>query len=82
MLKLWKHFNVYEWEMLAVSIKPLDRPSRRHNKQLFQHRPLDGVYEVQRNSFYYRTTSLWNELPSEVVVTTSFNSFKNRLDKH
>ena len=82
MIELWKHFNQYNVELLPTTFKPLGRPSRRHSRQLCLHRPVDGVYGVQRNSFYYRTAPIWNDLPSEVAEATSLNSFKNRLDNH
>lgn len=81
MLERWKHFNIYKRRMLPITFKPLDRPSRRL-QQLFHHHSLGEVYGVQSNSFYYRTISLWNELPSAVAEATSFNSFKNRVGIH
>ncbi|KAK3880140.1 hypothetical protein Pcinc_015342 [Petrolisthes cinctipes] len=57
MIEIWKHFNTYEEQLLPPSFTPRDRPSRRHRRQLYQHRPEDGVYGVQRNSFYFRTTT-------------------------
>ncbi|KAK3880183.1 hypothetical protein Pcinc_015314 [Petrolisthes cinctipes] len=80
MIETWKHFNTYEEQLLPPSFTPRDRPSRRHRRQLYQHRPEDGVYGVQRNSFYFRTTSIWNQLPAEVIEATTLNTFKNRLD--
>lgn len=75
MIELWKHFNYYEEQLLPTSFRPLDRPSRRHNRQLYQHCSADGVYGMQRNSFYYRTTSVWNQLPAEVTEAATLNMF-------
>ncbi|XP_076049581.1 uncharacterized protein LOC143030313 [Oratosquilla oratoria] len=82
MIEMWKHFNVYLREILPASFKPTDRPSRQHSKQLFQHRPNDGMYGVHHNSFYHRAVKVWNGLLSEVVEAGSANSFKNCLDCH
>lgn len=35
-----------------------------------------------KNYFTYRTVNKWNELPANVVESTSVNMFKNRLDKY
>ncbi|KAK3875360.1 hypothetical protein Pcinc_019770 [Petrolisthes cinctipes] len=65
MLGIWKHFGIYERDILPISFRPLDRPSRQHNRQLFRHRLVDGVYGLQRNSFYYRTVNICNGHPAE-----------------
>ena len=36
----------------------------------------------RRNSFYYQTPALWNNLPREVAEAETVNSFKEKLDKH
>ena len=82
MIEIWKHFNVYRRDILPASFKPSERPSRQHSKLLFQHRPADGVLGVQHNNFYYRTVTMWNRLPSEVVEANTMDQFKKRLDKH
>lgn len=82
MIEVWKHFNLYEPDILPASFKPLSRPSRQHGRQLYQHRPADGMFGVQRGSFYYRVVNVWNGLPCSVVEAESLNQFKNRLDDH
>ncbi len=82
MIEMWKHFSVYEQEILPASFTPLERPSRQHNRQLFQHRPADGVYRPQSNNFYYRAVNTWNRLLSEIVEAQTINAFKSRLDKY
>ena len=42
----------------------------------------DGVRRKRRNSFYYRTPALWNNLPREVAEAETVNSFKEKLDEH
>ena len=82
MIEIWKHFNLYEKDILPTSFRPLTRPSRQHNLQLFVNRPSDGERGVQKNSFYYRTAPMWNGLPRHVAEAASINSFKNQLDNH
>ena len=36
----------------------------------------------RRNSFYYRTPALLNNLPREVAEAETVNSFKEKLDEH
>lgn len=82
MTELWKHFHQHEKELLPASFKPLGRPNRRHSRQLYLYRPVNGVDGVQRNSFYYRTVTIWNALPSEIAEVESLDPFKNRSDNH
>ncbi|XP_076049735.1 uncharacterized protein LOC143030471 [Oratosquilla oratoria] len=82
MIEMWKHFNIYQREILPASFRPTVRPSRLHSKQLFRHRPNDGMYGAHHNSFYHRVARIWNGLPSEVVDAGTVSSFKNRLDCH
>ena len=38
---------------------------------------------LERSTFFrIRVVNSWNKLPEEVISVKSFNSFKNRLDKH
>ena len=37
---------------------------------------------ITGNFFTYKITAIWNELPADIVQSTSVNMFKNRLDKH
>ena len=81
MIQLYKHFHIYDKATLSRSFQPQIRNSRRHDFQLIWHRPKDGIYGLQTNSFYYRAAQVWNNLPVEVVNATSINAFKNLLDK-
>ena len=81
MIELYKHFHIYDKMNLSQSFQPNIRNSRRHKFQLIWHRPKDGTYGIQSNSFYFRATRIWNELPNEVVNAPNINTFKNRLDK-
>ena len=81
MIQLYKHFHVYDKMTLSRLFQPSVRNNRKHNFQLIWHRPKDGTYGIQSNSFYFRATRIWNELPNEVVNAPSINAFKNRLDK-
>ncbi len=36
---------------------------------------------LRKNSFKFRTTDTWNNVPDQVVSAPNINTFKNRLDK-
>lgn len=81
LIEVYKHATTYD--KAAVSPMPfLDRPSRKHRYQLRRIDPGDGVRGKRRNSFYYRTPALWNNLPREVAEAETVNSFKEKLDEH
>ena len=79
MIEMYKHFHVYDRQILATSFQPRDRPSRQHPHQLHTLRSYDGKRGPQTNSYYHRVVKTWNELPKEVVTAESINSFKNKL---
>ena len=81
MIQVYNHFHKYDWNTLPHSFKQQNRVSRKHDFQVVWRKPNDGVRGIQSNSFYYRTTKTWNDLPKEVVNAKDVNSFKNRLDK-
>ena len=60
---------------------PRTRPSRKHNMQILLNFPKDGTRGVQAKSFYYRSISIWNDLPNNVVNSASINTFKQLLDE-
>ena len=82
MIEMWKHFNVYDRDILSPSLMPNERPLRngKHRCQLYQRRSGDGERGMQTNSYYFRTTKQWNDLPTSVVESEDINSFKNNLD--
>ena len=80
MIELYKHFNKYDKDILSASFKPKQRATRTHAYQLLHQKAKDGIRGVQRNSFYHRTTKLWNDLPENVVNASDINTFKNELD--
>ena len=81
MIEIFKHIYIYDQDIIPPKFKLRNRPSRQHDFQLVQNRPRDGVRGNQTNSFYYRTTNVWNNLPRHVVSANNLNSFKNELDK-
>ena len=82
MLETYKHFHHYDSDAISERFKPSQRPSRIHDFQLINHRPRDGVFGVQANSFYFRTPQIWNNLPRNVVDVKNINVFKCKLDCH
>ena len=80
MIEIYKHFNSCDQNVIPTSFQPKESVSRKHKFQLYYKRPRDGVRGIQHNSFYFRTSKLWNNLPSKVVHADTKNTFKNRLD--
>ena len=81
-IEIFKHFKLYDTEIISNTFQRKQRINRRHQFQLYERRAKDGIRGVQNNSFYYRTSKMWNELPEEVVNATTINTFKNKLDKY
>ena len=81
MIEVYNHIHRYERNVLSSNFRQQSRPSRKHNFQLVENRPADGVRGKQYNSFYFRTNRRWNDLPTKVVDVSNVNVFKNRLDK-
>ena len=82
LIEIYKHFHHYDIETISTTFQPRERVTRKHAFQLLERNAKDGSRGIQSNSFYYRPTRAWNNLPKTVVDTKSINSFKNRLDKH
>ena len=80
MIQLYRHFHIYDRSTVSPSFQPQCRSSRKHKYQLVWQRPKDGVRGLQSNSFYFRTTQAWNNLPREVVNAPNIDSFKRLLD--
>ena len=80
-IEMFKHFHKYDKSTLAPSFNPRQRPSRKHDFQLFTPQMLDGKNGPQSNFFFQRTTKVWNDLPKYVVDAKNINQFKNRLDE-
>ena len=53
--------------------------TRGHPKKLFKER---SRLNVRANSFSSRVVNIWNQLPEDVVMAPSLNTFKSRLNKH
>jgi len=82
MIELFKHFNTYDRASISRGFRPKKKLARRHDYQLERNFAMDGTRGVQRNSFYFRTIEMWNQLPRDVVGAVNVNSFKNKLDEH
>lgn len=55
-----------------------NRPSRNNSLKLIKPR---AQTSIQQHSFSHRIVNLWNELPDEVVLAESVNSFKNHIEE-
>ena len=79
MIEIYKHFHTYDKEIISTSFQPRERTTRKHDFQILNRKPKDGVRGIQSNSFYYRSHNIWNDLPRAVV--NAKDSFKNQLDE-
>ena len=81
MIEIFKHFHVYDKDIISPSFQPKHRPSRKHPFQLHLMNTRDGVRGLETNAFYSRSVKLWNDLPRNAVNSENINIFKNRLDE-
>ena len=61
-----------------VTLRENDSITRGHNLKIFKER---CRLNIQKNSFIYRSTDVWNSLPQSVVDAPSVQSFEVRIDK-
>ena len=80
MIEVFKHIHTYDKHSLSPKFRLHNHPSRKHPFQIVMLSPKDGERGCQKNSFYYRTPGIWNNLPKKVVEAGSINAFKNELD--
>ena len=80
LIEMFKHVHIYDPSTVAPSFQRRLRPSRKHEYQLHEPVPNDGIRGVQANSFHYRIPRIWNQLPHQVVSASSVDSFKAKLD--
>ena len=81
MIEIYKHFHTYDKDIISKSFQPRERSTRKHDFQILNRKPKDGIRGIQSNSFYYRSPNIWNDLPRAVVNAKHVNSFKNQLDE-
>ena len=77
MIEVFKHFHNYDRSIVSKSFQPRERSSRKHQFQLHERKPSDGIQGVHHNAFYNCTARQWDELASHVVKATSVDMFKN-----
>ena len=84
MIEVYKHIHTYSSDVIPEIFRLTRRPARgdRHPLQIYEHLPKDGARGLQTNSFYFRVSKTWNQLPTEIVTAQSVNAFKNALDRH
>ena len=82
MIELYKHIHVYDRETISDTFRLRERVTRKHRFQVLERTPSDGARGPQSKSFYYRSIREWNDLPEDVVMASSVNEFKNRLDSN
>ena len=81
MIEIYKHIHTYDKDAISQNFRRNTRLSRKHNYQLVENKPSDGVRGRQYNSFYFRNNRKWNNLPKKVVDSVTLNDFKQELDE-
>ena len=82
LIEMHKHFHLHDKDAITgPSFQTRDRPSRRHNHQVLEP-ARTRERGIRENSFYGRTSRIWNALPRNVAESKTVNSFKNALDKY
>ena len=81
MIEVYKHIHKYDKTTLSNSFNLQTRASWKHDFQLVPRVPRDGVRGAQTNSFFFRSTRTWNNLPKNVVNSLSVSSFKSNRGK-
>ena len=80
LIEMYKHVKTYDTSIVSTTFQRRFRPSRKHNFQLHEPVPKDGIRGVQTNSFYFRVPKTWNNLPRKVVDASNLDQFKSRFD--
>ena len=81
MIEIYKHMHTYDKDVISQNFRRNTRISRKHNYQLVENKPSDGVRGRQYNSFYFRNNRKWNNLPKKVVDAATLDGFKQELDE-
>ena len=82
MIEVYKHLHIHDNNIVPQKLRLRERPSRgKHDYQILPNFPKDGVRGVQRNSFYFRVSTLWNNLPNDVVNAPTLDTFKRSLER-
>ena len=73
-------YDVDVASLVKMHTNYVPREGRRgHGLKLYQQR---SRLNLRKENFPMRIINIWNELPENVVMSPSVNTFKNRLDKH
>ena len=72
--------GMYDKDVVEGFLDVQESRARGHPFNVYK-RGLSKGLEVRKHSFRLRVTDQWNNLPSDVVMATNLNTFKNRIDK-
>ena len=80
MIEVFKILNdFYDTRVTPALQRNLDMRTRGNS---FKLNTIRSRLDIKKFSFCSRVVATWNSLPDDVVVATSLNSFKNKLDRH
>ena len=72
--------ELYDEDVIQDFLDTQESNARGHPYKVYK-KGLHKGLNVRKYSFKVRVIDQWNNLPDEVVKSTSMNMFKNRLDK-
>ena len=78
MFKILNGYENIDSNLFFLEIKE-SKITRGHNFTLVKKQ---SRLDVMKFSFSQRTINVWNKLPEDCVHASSFNTFKNRIDKY
>ena len=56
-------------------------PKRSRNINTIQFQPIHGRVNAYKNSFVPATIEMWNNLPNELVIESTYSNFKSKSEK-
>ena len=81
LIEMYKQVRTYDANIISTSFHRRFRPSRKHDFQLHEPVPKDGIRGGQANSYYFRAPGIWNKLPRKIVEASNMDQFKKDLDE-
>ena len=75
--------RVYDelWKPSLTHLSQGNDAHEAHDLHILERIMKDEVGGVQANSFYYRHSRAWNDLPANIAKAAAINAFKIRLNK-
>ena len=80
MIQVYKIFSKQERLDRTIFFTPHQYPATRGHSQKLQ-KPRANTH-LRQHSFSHRIVNTWNDLPQEIIDSSSLNIFKSQIDHH